>query len=212
MRTQGTETAAEQVGDRAPGGDAGRRRLVVGLSGASGVVYGIRLLAALRDRADVETHLVVTRPAERTIVEETDLSPSQVRALAAVAHPLADIGASIASGSFRTLGMVVIPCSIHTASAIAYCHSHNLLTRAADVTLKEGRRLVLVVRETPLHRGHLRSLIAAAEAGAVILPPVPAFSGRPKTLEDMVDGTVGRVLDQFGIAHDLGQSVTSTSR
>lgn len=179
------------------------QRLIVGLSGASGVIYGIRLLEVLRARSEVETHLVVTKPAERTIVEETPYRVADVKALASVVHRITDVGASIASGSFRTMGMVVVPCSIHTVSAIAYCQSDNLLTRAADVALKEGRKLVLVVRETPLHRGHLKSLLAASEAGAVILPPVPAFYGLPKTLEDVIDHTVGRVLDLFGIAHDL---------
>jgi 4-hydroxy-3-polyprenylbenzoate decarboxylase len=178
-------------------------RLVVGLSGASGAIYGIRLLEILRTRPEIETHLVITKAAERTIVEETHHPVADVKALASVVHPLSDIGASIASGSFRTMGMVVIPCSIHTMSAIAHCLSDNLLTRAADVVLKEGRRLVLVVRETPLHRGHLKSLLAAAEAGAVILPPVPAFYSQPKTLDDIIDHTVGRVLDRFGIPHDL---------
>lgn len=179
------------------------QRLIVGLSGASGVVYGIRLLEVLRACRDIETHLVVTKPAEQTIVEETNYRVADVKALASVVHRISDIGTSIASGSFRTMGMVVIPCSIHTVSAIAYCQSDNLLTRAADVVLKEGRKLVLVVRETPLHRGHLKSLLAAAEAGAVILPPVPAFYGRPKTLEEIIDHTVGRVLDLFVIPHDL---------
>jgi 4-hydroxy-3-polyprenylbenzoate decarboxylase len=178
-------------------------RLVVGLSGASGAIYGIRLLEVLRGRSEVETHLVITKPAERTIVEETAYKVADVRQMATAVHPLTDIGASIASGSFRTAGMVVIPCSIHTVSAIAYCQSDNLLTRAADVVLKESRKLVLVVRETPLHRGHLKSMLAAAEAGAIILPPVPAFYALPKTIEDVVDHTVGRVLDQFGIEHDL---------
>jgi flavin prenyltransferase len=176
------------------------RRLVIGLSGASGVIYGIRLLEVLRGHGGIETHLVVSKPAERTIVEETTYRVADVKALASVVHPLSDIGASIASGSFRTAGMVVIPCSIHTLSAIAYCQSDNLLTRAADVTLKEGRKLVLVVRETPLHLGHLRSLLAAAESGAVILPPVPAFDRRPKTLDDLIDHTIERVLDYFGLA------------
>jgi len=180
-----------------------KQRLVVGLSGASGAIYGIRLLEVLRGHPEVETHLVITKPAERTIVEETSYRVADVKALASVVYPVTDIGASIASGSFRTIGMVVIPCSIHTVSAIAYCLADNLLTRAADVTLKEGRKLVLVVRETPLHRGHLKALLAAAEAGAVILPPVPAFYSLPKTLDDIVDHTVGRVLDHFGVAHDL---------
>jgi flavin prenyltransferase len=175
------------------------RRLVVGLSGASGVIYGIRLLEVLRGRRQIETHLVVTKPAERTIVEETNYRIADVKALASVVHPLSDVGASIASGSFRTMGMVVIPCSIHTLSAIAYCQSDNLLTRAADVALKEGRKLVLVVRETPLHLGHLRSLLAAAESGAVILPPLPQFDRRPKSLDDVIDHTIERVLEHFDL-------------
>jgi len=180
-----------------------RRPLVVGISGASGVVYGIRLLEILKDHADVETHLVLTKPAERTIAEETARDVSAVRALAAVVHPVGDIGASIASGSFLTMGMVVAPCSIRTASAIAYCQADNLLTRAADVTLKEGRKLILVVRETPLHRGHLKVLLAASENGAVILPPMPAFYTMPASVGEIVDHTVARILDQLGIAHTL---------
>lgn len=179
------------------------RRLVVGISGASGAIYGIRLLEVLRGYPDVETHLVMTKPAERTIVEETSYRVADIRAMANVNHAVTDIGASIASGSFQTLGMVVVPCSIHTVSAIAYCLSDNLVTRAADVILKEGRRLVLVVRETPLHVGHLKSCLAAAEAGAVILPPVPAFYNQPKTLEHVIDHTIGRILDRFGITHEL---------
>src|SRR5216117_3073436 len=161
-----------------------KKRLIVGISGASGVIYGIRLLEVLRKRAEIETHLVLTKPAERTISEETDYRVDDVKALATVAHSPADICASIASGSFQTAGMAVVPCSIHTVSAIAYCQGDNLLTRAADVVLKERRKLVLVVRETPLHRGHLKSLLEAADAGAVILPPIPAFYGRPKTLDE----------------------------
>ena len=179
------------------------RRLVVGITGASGVIYGIRLLEVLRDHTDIETHLVMTKPAERTIAEETSYRVADIRTMATVVHSITDIGASIASGSFRTLGMVVIPCSIHTVSAIAYCLSENLVTRAADVTLKEGRKLVLLVRETPLHTGHLKSLLAASEAGAVILPPVPAFYNLPKTLEQVIDHTIGRVLDRFEIDHTL---------
>lgn len=180
-----------------------KQRLVVGISGASGVVYGIRLLEALQGHPAVETHLVMTKPAERTIVEETDWEPAAVRALAAVVHAPTDIGAPLASGSFTTMGMVIVPCSIRTASAIAYCQADNLLTRAADVTLKEGRKLVLVVREAPLHRGHLKALLEAAENGATILPPVPAFYTSPKTIADIVDHTVARVLDQLDIAHEL---------
>lgn len=180
-----------------------RKPLVVGISGASGVVYGIRLLATLKDHACVETHLVLTKPGERTIAEETAWDVNAVRALAAVVHPVGDIGASIASGSFRTMGMVVAPCSMRTASAIAYCQADNLLTRAADVTLKEGRKLVLVVRETPLHRGHLKALLAASENGATILPPMPAFYTMPQSVAEIVDHTVARILDQFGIEHQL---------
>ena len=180
-----------------------RSRLVVGMSGASGAIYGIRLLEALRDRPDLETHLVMTKPAERTIVEETSWDPASVRALAGVVHPVADIGAPIASGSFLASGMVVAPCSIRTVSAIAYGLTDTLLTRAADVTLKEGRKLVLVVRETPLHKGHLKALLAAAEIGATILPPMPAFYTLPASVADIVDHTVARVLDQFGIEHTL---------
>ncbi|HEV8252856.1 MAG TPA: UbiX family flavin prenyltransferase [Candidatus Limnocylindria bacterium] len=178
-------------------------RLIVGISGASGVIYGIRLLQVLAKRPDIETHLVLSKPAERTIVEETDYRVQDVKALASVVHPIADIGASIASGSFQTLGMAILPCSIHTASAVAYCHSDNLLTRAADVVLKERRTLVLVIRETPLHLGHLKALVAAAESGAIILPPIPAFYGRPTTLDEIINHTVGRVLDHFGVEHSM---------
>ena len=180
-----------------------KQRFIIGISGASGVIYGIRLLEHLSQRADVETHLVITKPAERTIVEETDYKIEQVKELASVCHPAADIGASIASGSFPTAGMAVVPCSIHTVSAIAYCHADNLLTRAADVTLKERRKLVLVVRETPLHRGHLKAMLEATESGAVILPPVPAFYTKPKTIEDLVNHMVARILDQLGLEHHL---------
>lgn len=180
-----------------------RQALVVGISGASGVIYGIRLLEVLKDHAAIETHLVLTKPAERTIAEETSWELGDVRRLAAVVHPVGDVGASVASGSFLTMGMVVVPCSIRTASAIAYCQADNLLTRAADVTLKEGRKLILVVRETPLHRGHLKTLLAASENGATILPPMPAFYTKPASIADIVDHTVARVLDQFGIEHRL---------
>jgi flavin prenyltransferase len=179
------------------------QRLIIGISGASGVIYGIRLLETLKQRTDVETHLVVSKAAERTIAEETDFRISDVRALAAVVHPVTDLGASIASGSFPTAGMVVAPCSIQTLASVAYCKADNLLTRAADVVLKERRKLVLLVRETPLHRGHLKAMLEASEAGAVILPPMPAFYSRPKTLDDVVNHTVGRVLDQFGLEHNL---------
>lgn len=179
------------------------RRIIIGISGASGVVYGIRLLEALRAYSDVETHAVISKAAERTIAEETDFRIADVRALASVSHQITDVGASIASGSFQTMGMAVVPCSIHTLSSVAYCQADNLLTRAADVVLKERRKLVLLVRETPLHRGHLKAMLEAAESGAVILPPVPAFYSRPQTIDDIVNHTVGRVLDQFGLEHDL---------
>jgi 4-hydroxy-3-polyprenylbenzoate decarboxylase len=178
-------------------------RLIIGISGASGVIYGIRLLEVLRRRGDMETHLVLTKPAERTIVEETDWKLDDVRALASVVHAPSDIGAGIASGSFQNTGMIVMPCSIRTVAAIAYCQADNLLTRAADVTLKERRKLVLVVRETPFHRGHLQAMLEATEAGAIIMPPLPAFYGRPKTIDDLVNHTVGRVLDLFGIENEL---------
>ena len=173
-------------------------RLIIGMSGASGVIYGVRLLEALRALA-IETHLVVTRAANLTLAHETDLALEQVRALASVYHPIGALDAPIASGSFRSDGMIVAPCSIRCLSAIATGVTSDLLTRAADVTLKEGRRLVLMVRETPLHRGHLRSMLAAQELGAIVAPPMPAFYSRPATLEDMIDHTVGRVLDLFGV-------------
>jgi flavin prenyltransferase len=179
------------------------QRLIVGITGASGAIYGIRLLEVLRGHREIETHLVMTKPAERTIAQETSYAIADVQAMASVVHTVADIGASIASGSFSTLGMALAPCSIHTVSAIAASVADNLLIRAADVVLKEGRKLVLLVRETPLHRGHLRSMLAAAAAGAVIMPPVPALYHRPRPLEQVIDHTVGRVLDRFGVAHDL---------
>jgi 4-hydroxy-3-polyprenylbenzoate decarboxylase len=180
-----------------------RRRLVVGISGASGVIYGVRLLEVLRDHPEVETHLVMTNPGKLTITQETDLPIREVEALAHTLYDIRDIGASLASGSFRTAGMVIIPCSMKTASAVAHAYADDLLTRAADVTLKEGRPLVCVVRETPLHLGHLRTLVQLAEMGAVVLPPVPAFYNRPKTLDDLINHTVGRVLDRFGLSHSL---------
>jgi len=179
-------------------------RLVVGITGASGAVYGIRLLDVLRC-VGIESHLVLTPAARETIRLETDRSVEEVKALAAQAHAIDDIGSTIASGSFKTSGMVVIPCSIKSLSAIAHSYNHNLLVRAADVTLKERRRLVLVVRETPLHQGHLRTMLQMSEMGAVVLPPVPAFYHSPKTLDDIIDHTVGKVLDLFDVEHDLFQ-------
>jgi flavin prenyltransferase len=173
-------------------------RLVVGISGASGVLYGVRLLELLR-ALDVETHLVVTKAAEVSLAHETRFKLAEIRALAHHHHAISDIAAPLASGSFRTMGMIVAPCSIRTMSEIAHGTTSTLLTRAADVMLKEHRRLVLMVRETPLHLGHLRTMAALAEMGAVIAPPVPAFYAQPATLEDMVDHTLGRLLDLFGL-------------
>jgi 4-hydroxy-3-polyprenylbenzoate decarboxylase len=179
--------------------ESGRKaRLVVGISGASGVIYGVRLLKLLK-KLPVETHLVMTRSAELTLAYETDLKVSDVQALADSVYPVSDMGAALSSGSFRTIGMVVAPCSVKSLGEIAVGATSNLLTRAADVTLKERRRLVLMLRETPLHLGHLRAMLAATEMGAVIAPPVPAFYARPQSLEEMVDHTLGRVLDLFGL-------------
>ena len=175
------------------------KRLIVGVSGASGSVYALAALRALRAEPDVETHLVLSQQARQTIELETDATAADFEALADVVHRDGDLAASISSGSFKTEGMLVIPCSIKTASSIAYSFNANLLTRAADVCLKEKRRLVLVVRETPLHLGHLRILTQLAEIGAVILPPVPGMYARPKTVDDIVAQTVGKALDQFGI-------------
>lgn len=172
-------------------------RLVIGLSGASGVAYGIRLLEALKELR-IELHLVMTKPAQLTIAYETKLTPKQVAAKADHVHAIEDIGASIASGSFKTSGMIVAPCSVRSMSEIATGVTTNLLTRAADVMLKERRKLILMVRETPLHLGHLRTMTALTEMGAIILPPVPAFYAEPKSLSDLVDQMVGRALDLLG--------------
>jgi 4-hydroxy-3-polyprenylbenzoate decarboxylase len=173
-------------------------RLAVGISGASGVIYGVRLLELLR-KLPVETHLVMSRSAELTLAYETDLKVSEVQALADAVYPVGDLGAALSSGSFRTMGMVIAPCSVRTLGEIAAGTGSTLLTRAADVTLKERRRVVLMVRETPLHLGHLRAMLALTEMGAIIAPPVPAFYARPQSLEEMVDHTLGRVLDLFGL-------------
>ncbi len=179
------------------------RRIIVGISGASGAILGIRTLQVLRANPEMETHLVISPSARLTIQQETDWKLEDVLALADVIHKYSDIGASIASGSFSAHGMIVIPCSIKSLSAIANSYSDNLLTRAADVTLKEGRPLVLVVRETPLHRGHLRLMDLASQAGAVIFPPMPAFYARPTTLDEMVDHIVGRALALLGVENEL---------
>ncbi|HCT4965636.1 TPA: UbiX family flavin prenyltransferase [Citrobacter koseri] len=181
------------------------KRLIVGISGASGAIYGVRLLQVLRDVADVETHLVMSPAARQTLALETEFSLREVQALADVTHDARDIAASISSGSFQTAGMVILPCSIKTLSGIVHSYTDGLLTRAADVVLKERRPLVLCVRETPLHLGHLRLMTQAAEIGTVIMPPVPAFYHCPQTLDDVINQTVNRVLDQFDITlpHDL---------
>ena len=181
-----------------------RERFIIGISGASGAIYGVRMLEAAR-RLGLETHLVMTRSAKVTLAHETTLKVRDVEALADVVHAIDDIGACISSGSFRTRGMVVAPCSIRSLSEIAYGMTSNLLTRSADVVLKERRRLVLMVRETPLHLGHLRSMAQAAEAGAIIMPPVPAHYARPASVDDIVNHSVGRALDLFGL--DTGDIV-----
>ncbi len=184
-------------------------RLVVGITGASGVILGIRLLQVVQSLG-IESHLVLSPAARVTIAQETNWKIGDVQALAAVHYNDQDIGAAIASGSFATRGMVIIPCSIKTLSAVANSYAESLLTRAADVILKEGRPLLLVVRETPLHRGHIRLMDLAARAGAVIFPPVPAFYTRPQTVDDIVDNTVGRVLARMGIANQ-GYSIWNGS-
>lgn len=176
------------------------KRLIVGISGASGAIYGVRVLQVLRDVPDVETHLIMSQAARQTLSLETDLSLRDVQALADVTHDARDIAASVSSGSYQTAGMVILPCSIKTLSGIVHSYTDGLLTRAADVVLKERRPLVLCVRETPLHLGHLRLMTQAAEIGAVIMPPVPAFYHRPQSLDDVINQTVNRVLDQFDIA------------
>lgn len=176
-------------------------RLIVGLSGASGVIYGVRLLESLRNLS-VEAHLVMSKSAEVTLAYETELKVSDVQALADVWYPASDMGAALSSGSFRTLGMVVAPCSMRSLAEIAGGVTTSLLTRAADVVLKERRRLVLMVRETPLHSGHLRNMLSVSEIGAIIAPPVPAFYARPANLDEMIDQTVGRVLDLFDLESD----------
>ena len=175
-----------------------RLPLIVGISGASGAIYGLRMLEVLR-RIDIPSHLIVSKSAVQTLKEECGATIETARALSTQIYPNSDIGAAVSSGSFKTRGMIIVPCAIRTLSNIAYGATDNLLSRAADVQLKERRRVVLVVRETPLHAGHLRSMMAATENGAIIMPPVPAFYHRPSTLDDIINQTVGRVLDLFGI-------------
>lgn len=175
------------------------KRLIIGISGASGVIYGVRMLQVLQQVEEVETHLVMSQAARQTLGLESDYSLRDVQALADVVHDVRDIAANISSGSFKTVGMAILPCSMKTLSGIVHSYSDSLLTRAADVVLKERRKLVLGVRETPLHIGHLRMMTTAAELGAIIMPPVPAFYHRPETIDQLIDQTVNRVIDQFDI-------------
>lgn len=179
--------------------------LIVGITGASGVLYGIRLLEVLSEIDNIETHLVISEAAEITIKHETDRTTEDIRRLADYTYDIRDISASISSGSFRTDGMIIAPCSVKTMSAISNSYNENLMVRAADVTLKERRKLVLTVRESPLHLGHLRIMQNLTEIGAIILPPMPAFYTHPRTIEDIVDYTVGKMLDLFNIEHNLFQ-------
>lgn len=176
--------------------------LVVGITGASGVIYGVELLKALQ-KTDVETHLIMSAAAGRNLAIETNTNIEEVSALADVVHNNKNIGAAVASGSFLTRGMVVVPCTIKTLSGIAYSYNDNLITRAADVTLKEKRPLVMMVRETPLHKGHLDMMMRCADFGATILPPMPSFYHGPQVIQDIINQSIGKVLDQFGIEHDL---------
>lgn len=189
-----------------------RRRIVVGITGSTGSIYGVRLLERLRASPGVETHLVLSAPGKRTLLEETSFSVKEVEGLAHAVYDNRDVGAPIASGSFRTAGMVVVPCSIKTLSDLANCHTDTLVARAGDVTLKEGRTLITVVRETPLHVGHLKQMLALAEIGGVILPPMPAFYHRPQSIDDIVNHTVARILDRLDVAHDLVPEWTGTAR
>jgi 4-hydroxy-3-polyprenylbenzoate decarboxylase len=196
---QSVESSKKESGNNVSGSHA--KRIIVGISGASGIIYGIRALEMLK-RVGIETHLVMSKAAEMTLAYETEYKAKDIRELASVYHPVGDIGASISSGSFHTLGMMIAPCSIRTMSEIATGITGSLMSRAADVVLKERRRLVLGIRETPLHTGHLRTLTQLSEMGAVVCPVVPAFYNRPETLDDIVNHSVGRMLDLFDI--DVG--------
>ena len=180
------------------------RRLIVGISGASGAIYGIRILQALQG-SDIETHLVMSESARITLAAESQTTAAQVEALASEVHHVRNVGATVASGSFKTMGMVIAPCSVRTLSEVAWGGTSSLLTRAADVVLKERRRLVLMLRESPLHAGHIQSMLQATSSGAIIMPPVPAFYARPQSIDDIVNHSVGRVLDLFDIETDLVQ-------
>ena len=180
-----------------------KRRLIIAITGASGVIYGIRMVEVLSSIPDIEMHLIISDSAKKTIEIETDYKISEIERMADVLHDFRDIGSPIASGSFLTEGMVIIPCTIKTMSAIANSYTDNLIIRAADVCLKERRRLILVVRETPLHLGHLRTMVNLTEMGAIIFPPIPSFYHFPKTINDIIDQTVGKILDLFNIHVDL---------
>ena len=178
-------------------------RIIIGITGASGAIYGIRLLEVLSDYKEVETHLIVSNAAEEIIKYETDWSLERVKALADICYDINDIGASLASGSFKRDGMIIAPCSMKTISALANSYTDNLITRAGDIALKERKRLVLLARETPLHLGHLRNLVKLTEMGAVVAPPIPGFYHKPQTIQDLIDLSVGKVLDLFDIEHNL---------
>ena len=186
-------------------------RILIGINGTTGVIYGIRLLQVLSDIKGIETHLIVSLAGEQTIELETEYKAKEIRALADYSYRIDDIGARLASGSFRHDGMIIAPCSMKTLSALAHSYADNLLTRAADVTLKERRRLVLVVRETPLHLGHLRNMVSVTEMGGIIMPPVPAFYHKPNSIQEIVDHTVGKALDLFNIEHNLFTRWSGTS-
>jgi 4-hydroxy-3-polyprenylbenzoate decarboxylase len=187
------------------------KRIIVAITGASGAIYGVRALEALRATGEIEVHLVISPSAVRTLQEETDFTMEGVRCLANVVHNHKDIGASIASGSFRTDGMIVAPCSVKTLSGIAHCYDEDLVIRAADVCLKERRRVVLLFRETPLHAGHISLMDQATRMGAIIMPPIPSFYNRPQVVDDIVNQSVGRMLDLFEISNDLVLRWTGTS-
>ena len=179
--------------------------LIIGITGASGVIYGIRLLEVLSAINDIETHLIISEAAEAIIKHETDWKLEEIKALASFSYHVRDVGAPLASGSFKRDGMIIAPCTVKTMSALANSYTDNLLTRAGDVTLKERKKLVLLIRETPLHIGHLRNMERLCEVGAIIMPPVPAFYHKPKTIQDIIDYTIGKTLDIFGIEHVLFQ-------
>ena len=188
-----------------------KRRLVIGITGASGVILGIRALEILRDLSDIETHLILSQAAEKTISHESDRTIQEVVSLADIHYNNQDIESTIASGSYETMGMIIIPCSIKSLSAVANAYANDLISRAADVTLKEGRPLILVVRETPFHIGHIRLMNLAAKSGSIIFPPIPSFYNRPKTIDDIVDNFVGRVLQRLGIENDKYRPWQGTS-